>query len=60
MPKVFREKQPKQPLQVVTDMWGASSSFVDRQGKRRKIANYQEARDYAEANGYSGIRIKYK
>lgn len=47
-------------LTVTTDIWGASRRYTAINGRVVMIGFYQEARDYAKAHGFKGIRISYK
>ncbi len=53
-----RRKPTKPPLQVFSSTpWGRLIYFCDSSGKKVEIKKYEEAREYAAANGYDGIRI---
>jgi hypothetical protein len=46
-------------LVVTSSVWGMWRRFRDKDGKTVSVGSYQEARDYAEANGFKGIKINY-
>lgn len=51
---------PKRGKLTVTSgtPWKLIIFYRDKAGKRVDVKNYQEARDYAAANGYTGIIIE--
>lgn len=51
--------RPGEPLPVTSTVWGLERWFTDRAGKRVDITTYDQARAYADANGFKGIHIKF-
>jgi hypothetical protein len=54
VPKVATNK-----LTVIAHPWRLGKVF-EHGGKKQKVNNYEECRQFAKANGYSGIRINYE
>lgn len=53
-------KPPKREwLTIRTDIWGGKKTYLDVKGVEVYIENYEEAREYAQKNGFKGIRINY-
>lgn len=58
----MKNRKVKTKLRVNADIWATSLWIVHPQrvgGKRRDIGRIQEARDFAERNGYTGIHIHF-
>lgn len=58
-PKQVATKQKGIPLTVYRGLWKRVTYYTDKKGEAIAIQNYEEAREYAKAQGYSGIKVEY-
>ena len=59
MAKISRTLKTSKPLEVFRDVWASKTWYVDAQGKRKPLENYDAARQVASKAGFKGIHINY-